>query len=109
MSGQSRDPAGRLARLFGRVIATAWPPARRAARQAAAEEVARWERSGEAGYDAMYEAHNYRDAKDAYDDAREGLFRAARIAEEAGLKEDAARLKARLDHVINVWSHQFRS
>jgi hypothetical protein len=73
------------------------------------EQMQAAERLGEAGYDRMYDAHNYRDAKDAYDDAREGLFRAMRLAEALGRGDDHARLRARLEHVINVWSSQFRS
>ena len=67
------------------------------------------ERHGEEAYDRMYDAHNYRDAKDCYDDARSDLFRAMRMAEALGLAEEHARLKARLDHVMAVWSHQFRT
>ena len=66
------------------------------------------ERRGEDAYDRMYDAHNYRVAKDCYDDAREGLYRAMRIAEALGLTADRERLSQRVDHVIAVWSHQFR-
>lgn len=72
------------------------------------EEIAHWERLGEAAYDAMYQAHSRHAAKDAYDDARQGLFRALGVAQAAGLAGEAERLKARMEHVYAVWTHQFR-
>jgi hypothetical protein len=72
-------------------------------------ELARLEAEGEAAYDRMYNAHNYRDAKDAWDDCSLNLYRAIEEARRLGLTEAAKRLSARWDHCHAVWSSQFRS
>jgi hypothetical protein len=48
-------------------------------------ELNRLEAEGEAGYDQMYEAHNYRDAKDAWDQCSVNLYRAIEEAKRLGL------------------------
>jgi hypothetical protein len=72
-------------------------------------ELNRLEAEGEAGYDQMYEAHNYRDAKDAWDQCSVNLYRAMEEAKRFGLTSDAERLSARWDHCHAVWANQFRS
>jgi hypothetical protein len=72
-------------------------------------ELNRLEAEGESGYDQMYEAHNYRDAKDAWDRCSVNLYRAIEEAKRLGLTADAERLSARWDHCHAVWASQFRS
>jgi hypothetical protein len=72
-------------------------------------ELDRLEAEGEAAYNRMYDAHNYRDAKDAWDDCSLDLYRAIEEAKRLGLTEDAERLSARWDHCHAVWNSQFRS
>jgi hypothetical protein len=72
-------------------------------------ELDRLEAEGEAAYDRMYDAHNYRDAKDAWDDCSLNLYRAIEEAKRLGLTEDAERLSTPWDHCHAVWNSQFRS
>jgi hypothetical protein len=65
--------------------------------------------AGEVAYDRMYDAHNYRDAKDALDDVSLNLHRAVEEAKRLGLSEEAERLSRRWDHCHAVWNSQFRS
>jgi hypothetical protein len=86
-----------------RIVAPA--PARKVDRS----ELDRLAAEGEAAYNRMYDAHNYRDAKDAWDDCSLNLYRATEEAKRLGLTEDAERLSARWDHCHAVWNSQFRS
>jgi hypothetical protein len=65
------------------------------------------ERLAEAAYDAMYDARPSA-AKDFFDDACGFLAKAIDLATRAGLAEEAARLTARRDHIVNVYDSQFR-
>ena len=73
-------------------------------RDEAAAQVARLEALAEKYYDEMYETAYpvgcYADMKDCFVDA-------IGPAERAGLTEDAARLRRRLDHCKNVYRSQF--
>ena len=71
----------------------------------AAEEIARLEAAGEAAYEAMYDA---RRPKDCYEDAALCFRQAIELAEKAGLEAEARRLRDRMDHIRNVYTHQFR-
>ena len=53
-------------------------------------ELDRLEAEGEAAYDRMYDAHNYRDGKDAWDDGSLNLYRAIEEAKRLGLRRRAA-------------------
>lgn len=70
-------------------------------------EIARLARKAEEAYEAMYEASRH-GVRDHYEDAMRYLAWAIELAESAGLAEEAAKLKARKDHVYNVYTHQFR-
>ena len=70
-------------------------------------EIARLEAAAEASYTAMYDAQPH-NAKDCYEDASLYLGQAAQLAEKAGLQDVAERLKARSEHIRNVYNHQFR-
>jgi hypothetical protein len=65
------------------------------------------EELGEAAYDAMYDARPHQ-VKDYYDDACAHFAKAIAAARQAGLEDEAARLTARLEHITNVYNHQFR-
>ena len=71
------------------------------------EDVAKHERLAEAAYDAMYEA-NARSAKVCYEDAALQFTLAIKAANRSGMTEEALRLKHRMEHVRNVYNHQFR-
>jgi hypothetical protein len=70
----------------------------------ARQQVARLEALAEKAYDEMYETRYplgcYADLKDLFADA-------IGLAERAGLTEDAARLRQRLDHCKKVYRSQF--
>jgi hypothetical protein len=57
----------------------------------------------------MYNAHNYRDAKDAWDDCSLNLYRTLEEAKRLGVTQDAERLSNCWDHCHAVWNSQFRS
>jgi hypothetical protein len=61
----------------------------------------------EAAYAAMYDAapHN---VKDYYDDTCLYFAEAIQIADALGLSVEAARLRARTNHIEAVYNHQFR-
>lgn len=71
------------------------------------KEIARREALAEAAYDEMYDARLHR-VKDCYEDAMGFLAEAIALAETARLQRTASRLKARRDHIDNVYNHQFR-
>jgi hypothetical protein len=71
------------------------------------EEIARLEQSAEDAYTKMYDVPRY-SARDCYDDARSFLTRAIELAARENLTETVERLKARKDHIYNVYTHQFR-
>ena len=66
-----------------------------------------FELAAEASYAAMYDAHPS-DVKDHYETARLNLFRAIESAHRAGSDDEAARLATRLEHIQQVYNHQFR-
>ena len=70
-------------------------------------EIARYEGYAEAAYDAMYYAERY-GVRECYDDAVSNLNTAMAIAKKHGLQDEAERLKARREHIYNVYTHQFR-
>jgi hypothetical protein len=76
------------------------------AREEASAQVARLEALAEKAYDDMYETRYptgcYADLKDCFSDA-------IGLAERAGLAEEAARLRKRLDHCKQVYRSQFSS
>jgi hypothetical protein len=80
----------------------------KASKTQAAAEVAVWERLAEAGYDRIYDAHDRRAAKEAYEDACEGFIRAMETAKAAGMWWTRRRLRKRFDHVVAVYTRQFR-
>ena len=55
----------------------------------------------------MYDAPPY-GVKDCYDDARLYFAQAIEVAKGAGLVADVTRLSSRLEHIENVYAHQFR-
>ena len=65
------------------------------------------EELGEAAYEAMYDALP-RQAKDLYEAARAHFGKAVEQAKEAGRADEVARLTARIDHITQVFNHQFR-
>jgi hypothetical protein len=65
------------------------------------------EELGEAAYDAMYHARP-RQVKDLYDDACAHFGHAIVQAKETGRDEEVTRLTARLDHITQIYNHQFR-
>lgn len=72
------------------------------------EEIARLAALAEKSYDAIYDARSRRDAKESYEDACGCLIRAIDVAKTLGLTSEAGRLQKRLDHIIGVYTHQFR-
>ena len=70
-------------------------------------DIAANEKLAEAAYDAMYEARPS-GVRDCFDDACGYLAEAIGIAKQAGLDDEAMRLTARREHIINVYNHQFR-
>lgn len=73
----------------------------------AANVIAALEAKADAAEAAMYDARP-RQAKDHKDDACAFLQRAVEEANRLGLDAEAARLAARVDHILAVWDHQFR-
>lgn len=71
------------------------------------EEIAALERAAEEAYTQMYDAPRHR-VRECYEDASANLARAIEIAKVNGMSEIADRLKARKDHIYNVYTHQFR-
>ena len=65
------------------------------------------EAKAEAAYDAMYEAPRH-DVKDYHEDTQMYFERAALLAEEQGLVDEADRLRKRALHVHAVFTSQFR-
>ena len=65
------------------------------------------EELGEAAYAAIYDAQP-RQAKDLYEDARAHFGKAIAQAKEAGRVDEVVRLTARIDHIAQVFNHQFR-
>lgn len=70
-------------------------------------EIARLEQAAEASYTAMYDAEPH-NVKDCYEDASASLSQAVQLALKANLPDVAERLKARAEHIRNVYNHQFR-
>lgn len=73
----------------------------------AADEIAKFEKLAEDAYSKMYDAPRNR-AKECYEDAMEFLAEAIKIAERDRLASAADRLKARKQHIYDVYTHQFR-
>jgi len=72
-----------------------------------ADDIATFERLAEDAYTRMYDAPRNR-AKECYEDAMQYLADAIRAAERSHLTEAIERLKARKEHIYNVYTHQFR-
>jgi tetratricopeptide (TPR) repeat protein len=70
-------------------------------------EIVRWEALADAAYDKMYDAKYY-EARECYDEAFQCLQEAIKIARAHKMDKEVARLRARQDHIYNVYSHQFR-
>ena len=70
-------------------------------------EIARLEQLAEAAYTQMYDAPRH-GARDCYEDASSFLAQAIALATHNGLTATAERLKARKEHIYNVYTHQFR-
>jgi hypothetical protein len=62
------------------------------------------EAMAEAAYDDMYDSLS---PVACYSDAKEALYDAIGLAERLGRNRDAERLKKRLQHIKNVFRHQF--
>lgn len=62
------------------------------------------ERRGEEIYDEMYETSNPRGY---LSEIKECFSAAIEAAEGEGLSDEARRLRARLDHIVTVYRHQF--
>ncbi|MSO65147.1 MAG: hypothetical protein EXQ85_05010 [Alphaproteobacteria bacterium] len=77
--------------------------------EAASERAAAalFEQRGEAAYTAMYEVVGATAAAGCYSDAKLFFAQAIGAAERGGDADDARRLRVRLDHIINVFRHQF--
>lgn len=60
----------------------------------------------EAAYDKMYDSFP---PTGCYSDAKEALYSAIELAERLGRKNDAERLRKRLQHIKDVFRHQFSS
>jgi hypothetical protein len=70
-------------------------------------QLAACEQFGEKAYDEMYEAHSESGAMACYSEAKESFRDAIQRAEELGMTEKAEQLRARLEHIKNVYRHQF--
>ncbi|MGD0546928.1 MAG: hypothetical protein ABR991_03780 [Terracidiphilus sp.] len=76
-------------------------------RQTLLANLAHCKAEAENAYDAMYEAHSFRDANDCYREAKEFFWSAIGQAEELELPEEAEALRKRLEHVQAVFRGQF--
>jgi hypothetical protein len=76
-------------------------------RQAKLAQIEHLRQLGEKAYDDMYEAHSFRDANDRYREAKDCYYDAIGLANELGLKDEAAALSERLWHIKEVFRHQF--
>jgi hypothetical protein len=83
-----------------KAILAALTPARR--------RIAALELRAEAAYSAMYDASGHVAAKEAYEDASSFYAEAIRVAIRGRFYDTAERLKTRLEHITNVYNHQFR-
>ena len=71
------------------------------------DALAELEGKAEAAYAAMYDARPY-SVKDCYEDSCLYFHRAIEVAQRAGLADEAARLRQRVEHVGKVYNNQFR-
>ncbi|HTW33118.1 MAG TPA: hypothetical protein VMD53_00765 [Rhizomicrobium sp.] len=72
-----------------------------------ADEIAKFEQLAEDAYTKMYDAPRNR-ARECYEDAMKYLADAIKAAEQSHLVEATERLKARKQHIYDVYTHQFR-
>ena len=72
-----------------------------------ADEIAKFEHLAEDAYTRMYDAPRNR-VRECYEDAMQYLADAIKVAERDQLAEAIERLKARKEHIYNVYTHQFR-
>jgi len=98
-----------LPRMFKAKLATAPvppppPPGRPLESLSDRERLAQLERWGEEAYDHMYET---RSPSGDYSEAKENFHAAIQLANELGLREEAARLEKRLLHIKSVFRSQF--
>ena len=71
------------------------------------DEIAKFEQLAEDAYSKMYDAPRH-SVRDCYEDAMEYLADAIKLAEQKHLIEACERLKARKQHIYDVYTHQFR-
>jgi hypothetical protein len=76
-------------------------------RQAKMAYLARCKEEAEKAYDAMYDAHSYRDANDCYREAKDYFYAAIGHADDIGLPDEVEALRKRLEHVRAVFRSQF--
>jgi hypothetical protein len=62
----------------------------------------------EAAYDNMYDVHTDADTRFQFDLAEEMLIQASRLATELGMEDESKAIRARCQHIRNVYRHQFR-
>jgi hypothetical protein len=70
--------------------------------------LARLKTEAEAAYDKMYNVHTDNDTRLQFDLAEEMLIQASRLATELGMEDESKSLRARCQHIRNVYRHQFR-
>ena len=76
-------------------------------RQSKLAALAHCKAGAEKAYDAMYEAHSFRDANDCYRNAKDYFYAAINHAEDLCLTEEVEALHKRLQHVKSVFHSQF--
>lgn len=70
-------------------------------------EMAELEARGEKAYSEMYDTYSSTAASGCYEDVTDYFARAIGLAERAGIREEAARLEARLGQMRGVYRSQF--
>lgn len=77
----------------------------RSERELKIDRLRKWQAMGEKYYDQLYEARGGHTG--LYSDTKEAFYDAISLANELGMKEEAARLSKRLDHIKAVFRSQF--
>jgi len=72
------------------------------------KEMARFEALAEEAWTQIYDSR-HRNARECFEDARYNLERALAIAEMRGLKGDALRLGARLEHMTKTYATKLKA
>jgi hypothetical protein len=70
--------------------------------------LARLKTEAEAAYDKMYNVYTDNDTRLQFDLAEEMLIQASRLATELGMEDESNAIRARCQHIRNVYRHQFR-